>query len=558
MFLSVNHIKALLFNINKFQSAIYNEKNIFLQKIISKICNKNNERLLNDLCLQNKTVNKNIKYFLISEILYNDKYKNLFFIENEYPYFKLNEKQIKENIILKTKNIISMLLYNCRDLNEYDFEEEFYDDTINIFKKLKIFVKSTDFVVNDKIPSDWNIEILFEYFKKLPNEYKKNDFQKLYDELKNDIETTIKRYDFNGLSLIIDKIKFSKKIKDYYKNKKDILDDININNEVNKIINNEEINVKLFFIYKEDKKVLNIYKEDINMVNGKFNFCSAFLKYMGYIIFLVQFVNNLLFHFLGRFIFIDNNPRPKTCKTIKEFTEEFPNINTLTIHNKLNVFDITKELKVPENLDKFIKIIKNFLKNKKKIKDKNLLNVIYDKIYDYIMSKIYYKIYPNEPDNSDLDLYKKFQVYSSWIKLSNLIKDNTNYNIELILPDIKKNFNLIDIEKTPRKKIINMNHIFYLINKLLIFNQDETLIGTDNQMPLLNYVFIKSKQKRIFTNCEFMKLYMGENIKKKEGNNLAQLESIKDYTKNLTFKNLFNITEKEFEENNNKYKNIIE
>jgi len=174
------------------------------------------------------------------------------------------------------------------------------------------------------------------------------------------------------------------------------------------------------------------------------------------------------------------------------------------------------------------------------------------------MSKIYYKIYPNEPDNSDLDLYKKFQVYSSWIKLNNLIKDNTNYNIELILPDIKKNFNLIDIEKTPRKKIINMNHIFYLINKLLIFNQDETLIGADNQMPLLNYFFIESKPKRIFTNCEFMKLYMGENIKKKEGNNLAQLESIKDYTKNLTVKNLFNITEKEFEENNIKYKNIIE
>ena len=97
-----------------------------------------------------------------------------------------------------------------------------------------------------------------------------------------------------------------------------------------------------------------------------------------------------------------------------------------------------------------------------------------------------------------------------------------------------------------------------MINKLLIFNQDETLIGADNEMPLLNYVFIKSKQKRIFTNCEFMKLYMGENIKKKEGNNLAQLESIKDYTKNLTFKNLFNITEKEFEENNIKYKNIIE
>ena len=51
----------------------------------------------------------------------------------------------------------------------------------------------------------------------------------------------------------------------------------------------------------------------------------------------------------------------------------------------------------------------------------------------------------------DISLSKKIQIFS-WIEPNNLMKSNYNYNFELVLPDITKYFNLIDIEKSPRKK----------------------------------------------------------------------------------------------------------
>ena len=95
-----------------------------------------------------------------------------------------------------------------------------------------------------------------------------------------------------------------------------------------------------------------------------------------------------------------------------------------------------------------------------------------------------------------------------------------------------------------------MINIFSSINKLLTF-QNQSLIGVDDQMPLLNYIFIKAKPKRMYSNCQFMELYMGDKIKKNEGNYLIQLKSVIDFTYNLKPDNLLNITEKEFYDNCN-------
>ena len=554
IFLSVNHIKVILNNITQLKDSIFTDKNNKeIKLIISKLVDNNdNVKFLTSLCDENdlkvkkiikadksrgikkeEKKEQNIKYFLISDLLYNEKYQNLLSLDNVHTYFKLKEKKINltddkdnkeiiENNIIKTKNVISTLLYNYRGLVETDFQESQMNNTLEIFKKLRLFMKSTDFVVDDRIPSDWYIELLFEYLKKLPHEYKENDYDKLYKELKNDIEKSIKQYNFEELSIIIDKKKFGKKIKAYYNNIKDILQDINLNISINKIIENDEINVKLYFKYNDEKKELNIYQEDMG---------------------------DKQLDFLDSFIFVDANQKAKLCKTILLFTKNFPDLNKYIIDksNAKNIFDVQRELNVPYHLNTFFNIVKKHLKNTLKKNEKEL-NIIFDKVYDYVMSKIYHKIYPQELDVMDLSLTKKTQIYS-WIEPNHLMKKNYNYNFELVLPDITKYFNLIDIEKSPRKKILNMNNIFESINSLLQFSQNQTLIGVDNQMPLLNYIFIKAKPKGMFTNYEFMELYIGDKIKKNEGNYLAQLKSIIDFTFSLTPQNLFNITDKEFEEN---------
>ena len=551
--LTANHLIPLIESINNIKNMIYNNNNIEFQRIIEKLVdNEDNTKFLKQLCKDNEVTNKiiikadkskgikkhekrekKIKYFLINDLVYNEKYKKLFNLENKNPYFKLEEKKIInqdnkenkemiENIIIKTKNIISTLLYNYRALIETDFQEKDMNNTIKIFKKLRLLMRSNDFVVDDRIPSDWYIELLFQYLKKLPPEYKENDFTKLFEELKQDIEKSIKQYNFEELSIIIDKKKFGKKIKAYYNNIREIIQDINLNKGVQKIIEKDELNIRIFFKYNNEKKELNIYQEDMG---------------------------DKQLDFLDAFIFADPNEKAKLCKTIALFTKMFPDLNKyVNKRNKLTIFELEKSLDVPKNLAKFFNIVKSHLK--RKMKDEKELNIIYDKVYDYVMSKIYHKIFPPELVEADINLYKKTQALS-WLEPNNLIKDNYNYNFELISPDVTKYFNYINIEKSPRKKILNMNKIFDSINSLLTFTQTPNLIGVDNQMPLLNYMFIKAKPKGMFTNLEFMELYMGEKIKKIEGNNLAQLKSVRDFTYELESKNLINISKEEFDKNCN-------
>ncbi len=399
-------------------------------------------------------------------------------------------------------------------MTETDFQEKEMENTLGIFKKLRILMKSTDSLVDDKIPSDWNIELLFEYLKKLPNEYKENDFRKIYEELKKDIEKSMKQYNFEELSMVIDKKLFGNKIKDYFIKAEAIIRETNLNVEVNDIIEKDEINVKLFFKYNNEKKELNIYQEDMG---------------------------DKQLDFLDSFIFVDANQKAKLCKTIESFIRYFPDLN-IYIDGKENksVFDIEKELEMPHHLSTFFDIINSHLKKKG-------LEQIFDKVYDYVMSKLYKKIFPLKTNDMDEILDSKVQSLS-WIEPNNLMKDINNYNYDLVLPDITRYFNHINIEKSPKKKIENMQNIFASIGKLLSFSQKQ-VVGVDDQMPLLNYIFIRAKPKGMYTNLAFMELYMGDKIKKIEGNNLAQLKSIRDFIYNLSASNLVDVSKKDFEEN---------
>ena len=161
------------------------------------------------------------------------------------------------------------------------------------------------------------------------------------------------------------------------------------------------------------------------------------------------------------------------------------------------------------------------------------------------MSKIYARIYPkNKHILDDQILQKVCQL--SWIEPQNIIKSKTNFDFDLVLPDINKYFKLIRTEKSPRKKLINLDNIFSSINRLLIFSSGATKIGVDDQIPLLTYCFIKARPMMIYTNCKFMDLYIGEKKNKGEDNQLAQMTTICDFIKGVSSKSFFNIEEEEF------------
>ena len=86
------------------------------------------------------------------------------------------------------------------------------------------------------------------------------------------------------------------------------------------------------------------------------------------------------------------------------------------------------------------------------------------------------------------------------------------------------------------------------INDVLRFNGKEEQAGVDDQMPILNYSFIKASPQHIFSNSKFMNLFIGKNRNRSEGSQLTQISGICEHVINLTYEQLNGVTKEEFDE----------
>ena len=419
------------------------------------------------------------------------------------------------------KNCFSSLLYNYRKLIITDFEQGTISNTKDILVILKTFVKSSNYLVDDSIPSEWFIDSLLDYLKKIPDELKENDFEKLYDEIEEDLNSAIKKLDFEAISVCLDKLKFTKRGKNYYEESIKSTKDLEINEEVQDIVEDEFIPVEIqfkFYGLDNEQNIFDIvklkikekdYEKKIKQLKGK----------------------NYL------------------CNTIKTFTEKFPNLTVFQEKQDIDIFDMQKELNIPEKLNVYFNLIKEYLISNKKIPTSLDNEEINNKIYDYVMSKIYDKIFPKTNDIDDKIFSKSFML--SWTEPKHLIPGKTNYVFDSFLPEVLDYFKLIDKEKSPRKKILYMKKIFNSISKVVKFNGGDDNTGVDDQMPILNYAFIKAQPYRIHSNSRLMELYIGDKGSKEEGSQLMQLIALCNFIVDLTYKNIYNVTNEEFTRNCN-------
>jgi hypothetical protein len=123
-----------------------------------------------------------------------------------------------------------------------------------------------------------------------------------------------------------------------------------------------------------------------------------------------------------------------------------------------------------------------------------------------------------------------------------------NYVFDTYLPDAITNFHKMINEKSPRKKIIYMKKIYDCIYSLGIFNGDK-IEGAEEEMPLLHYTFIKAKPKKIYSNCKYLELFLGNKKDKIEGNYLTKIKSICELMSKFSFEHVFNITETDYDYN---------
>ena len=360
---------------------------------------------------------------------------------------------------------------------------------------------------------------LLEYLKKIPEKLTENDCEELYKEIASDINKSIKEIDFEALSVIIGKLKFAKVGKIYYKESKRLLNDIRLNEQSKLIIENEFIPINMSFFMDDDNEN---YYFDITTSNFKEKDKGDKEKIRDY----------------NKKIKAKN---AKLCLTINEFIRAFPNLVKYQEYQDLDILLIQKELKIPDKINNYIEKISEIIN----VKYKEGIDLIMEKIYDYIMIKIYDKLYPIEPLLEDNKIFQ-MSIKLSWAQPNHFIQSKRKLVYGSFLTDSLKSFNLIDSEKSPRKKILNMMELFESIKFLLKFNGEGKDMGVDDQMPILNYAFIKAQPLRIYSNAKYMELYIGDKKSKSEGNHLAQLLAACNFISSLKYSNLYEVTKDEF------------
>ena len=469
--------------------------------------------------------NSELMYFLITEYDINNKYVNTNDKNKSREYFNLPIKKEKElteeekmkNIINRTKNFLCAILYNYKSLNKDDFLEGKCSTISSTLKEIQKYMKSLNILIDGSIPSDWYIQSLLKYFEILPKELLNNDCEELLRQIECDINTSINNLNYQDISIYYDKLKTLKDLNKYYNNELMLLDEIIINGNANTFVNKMEFAIEMHFIKKE-----NLF--NMTVVNHKKP-------------------NKKL-----------NKENKRICYNIEDFINKIPDFARIEEARKINIYKLLKEIKFPTKIQKFIIFIHKKILNE--INDENKSNRIVIKIYDYIMEKIYTKIFPKNIEVEDA-LIELNCNKASWVEPKHLIKGKDDFIYGNFISDITEWIKKIDQQKSISKKFICIEEIFRALYNLFLFNGDK-LEGLDEEIQFLDYGLIKAKPKNLYTNCEFLKTFIGNRKGKKEDNHLTQISLISSMIAKLNHSFFINISESEFKEKCEKnIKNIV-
>ena len=347
---SIDDFFVLLSNMEKCKNILFNNGRSFLKMIFDRLNSEENkeiieslrnieeyEPIINEKRKKGKKEKKILNYFLLTDLLVNNKYMTQFRLKQNRPNFILkefktiqNEKDNQTSNIIKIKNYLSILLYNYRPLVKKDFDEGTIQNTFKILNELKKFMKSSNFVMDETLTSELLVNSLIDRLKLLPPNFQLNEFENLFKSFECDIMNSIKEFDFETISICLGKVKFSNRIKIYYENAKKSIIDLELNEKVKSIIEKEPICSIISLRYTEKEKEFKIEKGKITKEVPSFN------------------------------IFKNVNEEKIVCPTIESFAYKFPDISKIQQLQDVDLFKLDCELKLTNELYNYFKLIKEY------------------------------------------------------------------------------------------------------------------------------------------------------------------------------------------------------
>ena len=504
-----------------------NDRRIFGMTISKLEIKTHFETLTNHLNSEKKMKQKN--YFLKIDIKYNDHFSDLMNITHKSSQPNLTIPEIKDiktdedfikNKLIKIQNFICKILYNYRILNISDFTEGTTTNTINILNELSKFLKTGSFVIDNSIPSEWYVNSLLKLLKTVPDEYKINDYEKIYVKLTNDLNDSIKTLDFEELSRIFERLKYTERSLQNISLNLKAIDELEINNLIKEFVENHPLQVQVMMSLSQ--KTFTIEKTRI----GEYE--------------KLQLLDDFLFD-EGK----NNKKKGIVFQNIYDFSNRFPPLIYFQEKQGLDLFELENELNLPDKLEFYFKLVKEAINKSKifnQVKDKEQ---IYYKITSYIMTKIHDKIFPNEPDPDDIKIYHN-SVRLSWIEPNDLIGNN-NYIFDNFLPETKELLLKLDSEKSPLGKIDCLIEISYKIKNIIQFNNGSDVVGVDDSLPIFQYAVIKAQPYKFSSNFKYMNMFMNKEMKNGPRDHLvSQVNVIGEFIKNISYTQLNGISQETF------------
>ena len=498
------------------------------QIVVQRFDIKNNNDCRKSFSFSKKnSLEKSENYYIINEYEIEKKFQHLFQVQNKMEGFYIDIKKLekkgkleeKEKNIIKFKNYLINSLMNYSVLNRSSITKT--ESVLSIFTQIHKYMSLPNYILNDNgiIPANWSISSVLEYMKKIPEEYKENDYQKFFVELTQNLEDSISEFDFETIFMFKKRIQFLDKRQQYYTNCLKVLEDINYNGVVKDFVEKFFCPIEVKFCYDDDdEKIFELRKSNIN---------KKVFKDLD----IIQNAKN------EKIIF----------KTVSSFVRYFPDLNKYQDKKDINPLQIIEELSINKKIFDYFELIKNNFIHER-ICDEEEYDKIYDeKIKNYIMNKIYKKIYPCELEYEDSKLFEK-TMHLSWVEPNMIIPGDTSLDaLDNILPDILEEFKKLNKANSPYTKLKCIKKIFEYIGVIVKFNDggegDNREVGAEDITPYLNYVLIRACPVRIFSDIKFIKYFL------KDGGKLEydflNVEMMCKNILNSTYKN-FHISESEY------------
>ena len=478
---------------------------------------------------------KNIQtFYFISNVKYTKTFLDMFAMQIGALALPIGEENIaKKDFALidkiKLKNVLFHILFSCINIQD-DYREEYKNDTLpTLIMKLS---RNKTYITGEGNKSNcaWNL------FKKLIEEievqYKENDYEKLFKEILYDLINAMKSSEkkIEIINIIKNRIEISESRLKFYEDINFYLKTIQCKKVIEKFKDYQLIEINL----AKNVKIVN------NSILAEDKLKSEDIK-------------------IGLFDPIKHKKGKNTYNTINEFIKILPDYRNqykdfqIDILSKETIMDdlLTQGFGIfKQELDKcdlFKSLIDQPQNEQQQINPYIITSQsIYNLLRENVMTTLYDKLYPLRQNKDDIDIHNKCKELS-WITINNLAKDPLYYyELKDILPLGIKYIHKMEEAKTPELKY---KEIVKLIELIDVFEgQDASLCQKkiDNHLPVSIYLIIKAQPKRLASNLRYIEEYLDETDKTSKLQKMTLVTGTMMFIQNITYDQLFNISEDEF------------